>query len=332
MDDESDSQGPIVGLDQTALLSAIVDSSTDAIISKRLDGVVLTWNAAAERLFGWAPGEIIGQSVRRLIPDNRQSEEDELIRRIERGENIKSFETVRQRKDGTLVDISVTISPVRDPSGRIFGASKIARDITERKAAEQQISLLVKELHHRSRNLLAVVQAVASLTAARSPGDFLPRFVERLQAIARNHDLLVRNAWYSADIGDLVETNLAPFVDLFGTQIVFGGPTLTLTPKAVQNLGLALHELQTNAVKYGALSALGGTIAIGWRVEGEEFAFEWTEKTAGVAVAAGAAGFGSTVLQTIAGPALGGSAELEIVPGGLRWNLRAPICGTLVSP
>jgi PAS domain S-box-containing protein len=119
--------------DQLVLLSAIVDSSDDAIISKSLDGIITSWNKSAERLFGYTAEEVIGQSITILIPPDRLDEEPEIISKLKRGERVDHFETFRRRKDGSLVDISLTISPVRDGSGKIIGASKVARDITESK-------------------------------------------------------------------------------------------------------------------------------------------------------------------------------------------------------
>ena len=121
------------------LLSAIVDSSDDAIVSKDLDGTITSWNKSAERLFGYKAEEIIGQSVTVLIPPDRQQEEPKIIERLKSGERVDHFETIRRRKDGTLLEISLTISPVRDGQGRIVGASKIARDITERRRVEAEI-------------------------------------------------------------------------------------------------------------------------------------------------------------------------------------------------
>lgn len=153
--------------DATAqLLAAIVESSDDAIVSKTLDGVVTSWNRGAERLFGYTAPEMVGQSVTLVIPPDRQHEEPEILARIQRGERIDHVETVRRRKDGTLVEISLTVSPVRDGSGRIVGASKIARDNTERRQAEAQQLLLTREMHHRTQNIFSVVQAVISKSFA----------------------------------------------------------------------------------------------------------------------------------------------------------------------
>ena len=148
-----DAKGNIVGASKIArditeskrtmraanLLAAIVDSTDDAIVSKNLDSIITSWNKSAERVFGYTAEEIVGKSVLALIPEDRQSEETDIIARLHKGERIEHFETVRKRKDGTLIDVSLTISPVKDPSGRIVGASKIARDITAQKRAENEL-------------------------------------------------------------------------------------------------------------------------------------------------------------------------------------------------
>jgi PAS domain S-box-containing protein len=133
---------------ENALLAALVESSDDAIVSKTLDGIVTSWNRAAERLFGYAAAEMIGRPIALLAPAGREDEMPAILERIRRGEQIHHFETVRRRKDGTLVEVSLTISPIRDARGRLAGASKIARDITERRRAERERELRLDELRH----------------------------------------------------------------------------------------------------------------------------------------------------------------------------------------
>ncbi|MGO4839560.1 PAS domain-containing protein, partial [Rhizobiaceae sp. 2RAB30] len=143
-------------------LVAIVESSHDAIISKDLNGTITSWNASAERLFGYRPDQAIGRNITMLIPEGRLEEEPEIIDRIRRGEVVDHFETVRRRKDGSLVDISLTVSPIRDSHGRIIGASKIARDITDRRAAEAQLRASERQL----KDLLAAIPAAIYTTDA----------------------------------------------------------------------------------------------------------------------------------------------------------------------
>ena len=150
-------------------LAAIVQFSDDAIISKDLDGIITSWNKGAERLFGYSAEDTIGKSIAILIPPERHHEEHTILGRIRRGDRIEHYETVRQHKDGSLIDVSLTISPMRDAEGKIVGASKIARDITERRRSEAQMSILAREAEHRAKNLLANVKAIVGLSQADTP-------------------------------------------------------------------------------------------------------------------------------------------------------------------
>ena len=164
-------------------LSAIVGSSYDAIVSKDLNGIITSWNSGAERLFGYKAEEAIGKPILMLIPADHPNEEPNILARIRRGERVEPYETVRRRKDGSLVEVLLTISPVKDAYGRVVGASKIARDISERKRAETLLRTVMHELSHRSKNLLSVIQAMAQQTARLSPSvdSFLDRFIGRVQ-------------------------------------------------------------------------------------------------------------------------------------------------------
>src|ERR1700740_1178030 len=157
---------------QRSFLAAIVQSSDDAIASKNLDGIITSWNKGAEGVFGYTAEEAIGQPITIVIPQDRQDEERTILTRIRRGERIEHFETVRQRKHGSMIWVSLTISPVRNAEGKIVGASKIARDITEQKRTGDQIATLAREAEHRSKNLLATVQATVNL----SQGDAVAGF------------------------------------------------------------------------------------------------------------------------------------------------------------
>ena len=189
--DESDRNEAEIGL---ARLAAIVASSDDAIVSKTLDGVITSWNAGATRIFGYAADEMIGRPISRIIPPELLPEEEGILARLRRGERIEHFDTVRVAKDGRRLSISLTVSPIRDGAGNVVGASKVARDVTERKLSEERQRLLLGELNHRVKNTLATIQAIArqSLRAEPSPSAFVAGFTGRLQALAQAHDLLVR--------------------------------------------------------------------------------------------------------------------------------------------
>src|ERR1043166_3073440 len=137
---------PPTFLSAELLHEAIVDSSDDAIVSKNLDGIVMSWNKAAERIFGYSAQEMIGQSILKIIPSDRVDEETQILARLHRGDRVDHFETKRQRKDGRLIDVSLTISPIRNSQGNIVGASKIARDVTEQKEAQRKLAAALEEL------------------------------------------------------------------------------------------------------------------------------------------------------------------------------------------
>ena len=326
----------------TARLAAIVDSSYDAIIGKDLNSVITDWNHAAERLFGYTAEEAIGHSILMLIPEGLQGEETEIIERVRRGERTASYETTRRRKDGTLISVSLTISPIRDDDGRIIGASKIARDITAAKESERRIRLLMREVNHRVKNQFAVILSLVQETSRRTtdPKEFEDQIRDRIMALSRSHDLLVTSEWSGASLLDLLQEHLKPFGH--DEQISLAGPLVTLLPNAVQHLGMAFHELGTNSSKYGALSSDLGQITINWQIatsaQGRrEFQVVWEETSVATPdeineSAEPRKGFGSVVLQRVTPQSLSGSAVLERSPGRLKWSLAAPVESTLVLP
>jgi PAS domain S-box-containing protein len=307
-------------------LAAIVESSEDAIISKDLDGIIQTWNKAAERLFGYSAEEIIGKPVLTLIPTERHFEEDHILERIRRGERTEHFETVRKRKDGALIDISLTVSPIRDATGKIVGASKIARDIREKKLADAARELLLHEIKHRVKNTLGTVQAMVAQTFRSAIPDEHQAFVSRLHALSDAHDLLTQKDWESVTTTEVVDRALRPFDDGTAERIRSTGPTVDLTPNKALLIGMILHELGTNAVKYGALSTDRGIIELTWRQGDAPTALEflWKETGGPMVVPPTRKGFGSRLIER-ALSADKGSAKLEFEPTGLICSIRVPI-------
>ena len=175
-------------------LASVVATSDDAIVSKTLDGIVTSWNRGAERLFGYSSDEAVGKSIMIVIPAERQHEESRILERIRHGERVEPYETVRRRKDGSDVEISLAVSPVVDSEGKIAGASKIARDITERKKTERQLALLAREAEHRTKNILSTVQATVSLSHSDTVDGLKQAIAGRLQALASVHRLFAELA------------------------------------------------------------------------------------------------------------------------------------------
>ena len=432
-----------------ALLAAIVENSDDAIISKNLDGTVMSWNKGAERLFGWTAEEMVGRSIRTLIPEERRAEEDAILRQIMAGRQISAFHTTRLRKTGAEVRVSVTVSPVCDAAGRIIGASKIARDVgaletarqqlaeselrfrmlsdnisqlawiadkdgwifwynkrwfdytgttldemqgwgwkkvhhpdhldrvveklqhswttgeiwedtfplrgkdgryrwflsrarpirdddgaivnwfgtntdvTEQRLQSESIQTLLNEVNHRSKNMLTLIQSLARRSA---PGNdaFLKRFVRRLDALAANQDLLVRRAWTRVSLDELVRAQIGFAFDVADTRIECTGPEIEIGARSAEVLGMAMHELATNALKYGALSADKGKVEVCWSNEGGVFTLIWRETGGPDVEVPERTGFGTSVIRDIPVAALDAEASLDFAPDGVVWTLTCP--------
>ena len=309
-------------------LAAIVLSSDDAIISKTLEGRITSWNAGATRIFGYEASEMIGQSIFRIIPPELQGEEYEILARLQRGERIDHYETVRVAKDGRRIDVSLTVSPLHDRSGKVIGASKVGRDITDRKRAEKLQRVLTEELSHRVKNTLATVQAIASqsLMRAKSSGDFVSGFAGRLQALANAHTLLTRTQMQGADVMALVgEQVLIGAAN--GDKISCSGPSLMLDPQTAVHLALVLHELATNARKYGSLSVPSGRLSVTWEMRsngGCSLLLSWKESDGPEVSAPRTHGFGRALIdQTVRSH--GGRASVHYRRDGLRCEIELPL-------
>ncbi|WP_421577302.1 PAS domain S-box protein [Shinella sp. M31] len=311
-------------------LAAIVTFSDDAIVSKDIHGVIQTWNKGAERVFGYEAADVVGKSITILIPPDRQDEEPEILARICRGEHIEHYETVRMRKDGGLLDVSLTVSPLKNGAGQIIGASKIARDITEKRQEERRRQILVNELNHRVKNTLATVQSLASQTfRSERDSQAFRRFESRLVALARAHDLLTQESWEGADINEIVQRSFRALCPEPGRRLQVSGSAFRLPPKLALSLSMALHELGTNALKHGALSSDAGRVSVQWNVGGNEgsrrLSLAWRELDGPSVTVPDRKGFGSRLLEQALARELDAQAVLSFPASGAVFTLDAPV-------
>ena len=284
-------------------------------------------------MFGYSAEEMIGRPIMTIIPESHRHEEDLILARIRLGERVEPFDTVRRHKSGRLVQISLTVSPLLSTDGTIIGASKIARDITDRKEAEQRINTLMGELSHRVKNQYAVIVSMLRETGrhAGSLEEFERLIRERVIALSRSHDLLISGKWVGATLSDLVLAQLEAFAS--NDLLVVDGPPILLSPTAVQYLGMAFHELATNAAKYGALANSDGRIEVKWHTTSDaRLHLKWRELNCSGADARTSRGFGSTVLERIAPAAVSGTGRIGFEEGGLTWTLDAPMEAVEAQP
>jgi PAS domain S-box-containing protein len=312
----------LLSLNATQHMAAIVESSDDAIVSKDLDGVIKSWNSGAERIFGYAAQEVIGNSITMLIPPGRENEEPEILERIRRGERVDHYETVRQRKYRGLINVSLTISPVKNAQGKIIGASKIARDITERKRSEAQITMLAREAEHRAKNILATVQATVHLSQSDTPEGLKHAIEGRIQALANVHRLFVESRWEGAEIQTLVKEELAAYSQDKETRVQIDGPKLLLEPNAAQAIAVILHELATNAAKYGALSVPDGHVQVEWsREPNGRLVLRWTEKDGPPVKPPTRKGFGTRAIEGMIRGQVKGEVRFDWRAAGLACEI-----------
>lgn len=313
-----------------SLLAAIVESSQDAIISHDLHGVITSWNAGAERLYRRPASEAIGKSISTLLNGIVPADWRDLLARIDEGERVAHFEATKSIDGSPGREVSVTISPVREGDGRIAGASVVARDVSERKAAEQKASLLLGELDHRVKNILAIVSAVVSQTLRTSPAPevFAAEVEGRVKAIATAHSLLTEAGQGSMSLRALFATELAPY-DAGNGNLVVTGSDIALAPRTGLALAMAVHELASNAAKYGALSISSGCLAVTWEVTGRPYdrtlTLSWTETGGPPVQAPSRRGFGTTLIERTLSHELDAVVTREFLTAGLQCMIVLPL-------
>ena len=289
------------------------------------DGKLMRVNDSLAKMLGYALEEMEGHPLDQFThPEDRALGEAAWDRLKTGAADEYDLEKRYIHKDGATVWGHTTVSCVRHPDGRIAYLIKIIQDITARKLSDETRQLLTMEVNHRSKNLLTIVQVIARQTAARSPEDFVKTFGARLRALAANQDLLVKSEWQRIDLGELVRSQLEHF-GAMGDRLVLSGPSVMVPPSAAQALGMALHELATNAAKYGSLSNETGKVEISWTVEGDMFHMTWREVGGPEVTAPGSSGFGTTVLDTMTAASTSGDVSIDYAPDGVVWQLHCPL-------
>lgn len=277
---------------------------------------------------GLAADQVIGKTDADLLPAEAAETITAAKRQVMETGDMQELE-IDFELLGRRSSFYMLMEALKDDANQIVGTTSVAVDITARKMSEDQLRLLLREVTHRSKNLLAVIQAIARQTASRtrSIDDFLQHFSARLVAIGCSLDLLVADDWHGASLRTLVEQQLKTHVDRFGEQIQIEGQDIVLRPEAVQNLGLALHELATNAQKYGALSTGTGSVAIRWAFQDEScrsLKLIWEERGGPVVKMPERSGFGRAMIESVVGRALEGGVTLSFPPKGVRCVIEIP--------
>lgn len=311
-------------------LRIIIDTAVDAMVVVDEAGLVQSVNPATGRIFGYDRTELVGRSVTMLMPASHWplhvSNAEDPGRTGQATTGGTGREVEGRRKDGTIFPAELAVAEWTVDGRRYCTA--MMRDISERRKREDQIQLLLREVNHRAKNMLGVVQAIAWQTNAADRGEFVERFSERLQALAANQDLLVKNQWRGIDLDELVQAQVAHFADPAGRRISSSGPSLRITAGAAQQIAMALHELATNASKYGALSNANGEVKIAWGIDGhgsdERFQLDWRESGGPPVIAPTRRGFGTTVMIDMPKMQLSAVVTLDYAPSGIAWHLNCP--------
>ena len=289
----------------------------------------LRYTSISNPMLGRSIEEILGHTDLEILPSDSSAAIIAAKREVLRSGEAKRTEVPLEDAPGVRWH-DLHIEPLRNETGDVVGLTCASVDVTERKEGEAHLRLLLRELTHRSKNLLAVIQAMARQTARHtgSVDSFLSQFGARLQALAASHDLLVRESWYGASLGELIRSQLGGYLDAPVNQVSIEGPAIALKPEAAQNLGLALHELAVNAAKFGALSVPNGRESITWsqRDHGDDNSVEldWHEQLGPKVKVRRRKGFGSMVIERNLARALDAEVNLKFDPSGLRCHIVIP--------
>jgi len=313
-------------LESRRRMEGIVESVMDALITVDESQRIVLFNPAAERMFGVARKDALGSPIERFIPERFRHRHAEHIRLFkETGVTNRRMGALGAisglRANGEEFPLEASISQVQIGEGKL--ATVILRDITERKASEDSRQLLAREVDHRAKNALAVVQALVSLTRAETKEEFIVAVRGRVSTLSRAHSLLAQNRWQGGDLAAVLTEETRTYQS--ANQLMIGGPAVTLTPNAVQPISLLIHELGTNAIKYGALSVAEGRVDVAWRIlPSSELELRWTETGGPPVHKPVSRGFGSTLVAEVATRQLAGRLDIDWPTTGMCLVVTLP--------
>ncbi len=309
-------------------LNRILQSSPAGIIEADKDGRMTLVNERWCTMLGYTEPELLRMSVVDVTDEASRPGTVEAIAHLADGGSDYQIDKIFRRKDGSLLLAESHVSAIRSTDGTLHGFIAIIVDIEERKRAQEREHLLTREVNHRAKNMLSLLLAIARQTMAGDPQTFVQRLSDRIQSLAASHDVLVNSGWLNIPLVVLVRSQLEHFKDAIGTRIRIAGPELKISAAAAQAIGLALHELSTNAAKYGALSDDQGKVEITWDIRqraGEaRFVMEWRESGGPSVVQPERQGFGSTVISNMVKMSVEGQVQLDYHSTGLVWQLICP--------
>jgi PAS domain S-box-containing protein len=309
----------------------ILESATDfAILSTDFEGRVTIWNSGARNILGWEADEIIGGAAPTIWSHEDRAAgvpQQEMATALQKGR--AEAERWHLRKDGSRFWANGLMMPLRNRAGDAIGFLKILRDRTEQRRAAENQQTLINELNHRVKNTLSTVQSIATQTlrTAATPEEAREALEDRLIALSRAHDVLTRESWECAALSEIVSEALAAYRDRWEDRIHVRGPDVRLPPRVALALSMALHELATNAVKYGALSNAAGEVSVNWTFDDTadcgRLALRWTEQGGPPVEPPSRQGFGSRLIQRTLAAELGGEVILNFAPTGVVCAIEA---------
>jgi len=318
------------------LLHAAVETSSDAILitSAAQDGGdlhILYVNPSFTRMTGYTSDEVVGKTPRILQGPLTDTTVLARLRAALADGAAFQGEAINYRKDGSTYVVEWTITPVRSPAGAVTHWVSTQRDISERRSAQEQQELMVRELHHRVRNTLTTVQAImgATVRTSQNMGEFQKAFGGRMTALARTHTLLTEGSTQAVPFQEILRAELAPYEDGGAARIVLQGPPIVLPSDLAVPVGMAVHELTTNAAKHGALAKNDGRVEVSWSVEdeaeGRSLWWQWNEHDGPPVELPTREGFGSRLLKRVLTDQVSAEVQIKFEPDGLRVEVRIPL-------